>query len=523
MDTEAPALISSIPPDKSINFHNNSIELVFDEWIKQNDLKQQLIITPYTENEYKISIKKNKLLLEFKEPFDSNTTYTFYFRGGIKDITEANLSNNLTLAFSTGSYIDSASIEGKVTDLMTNIPVNDVIVALYDAKDTTHIKTGKPLYFTKTNEEGVYKLENLKKMSYEMYALSDKNSNLIYDQRIEKVGYLINEIADSALSGSFDTSHQFKQDIQIFQLDDEPPIFVRKHSENGNYKIEFNEGIKTLKLALKEPGIKPALIHDLSEDGKFLNIYNTLNFTDSVSIKITATDSSENTLAIEKKILFNAPQTDTIKKLIMKVLPKENSKINPDLVATITFNKPVKDFKTDAIEILEDSANKIQLTYPADLEWNNYKTVLYLKKRLNAQDSIKLIIKKHTFLSIQNDTNQYQELNYKIKKETNYGLISGNFKTDETHYTIQLLDQKFKVIDTIQNKPSFQFSYIKPGSYQIRVLIDDNNNGKWDKGNYENRALPEPVIFYDETIMLRANWEILDINFEYIDNVFIKP
>ena len=78
-DTKSPALLSGIPPDKSINFHDNSIELIFDEWIKQNNLKQQLIITPYTENKYKISIKKNKLLLEFKEQFDSNTTYTFYF------------------------------------------------------------------------------------------------------------------------------------------------------------------------------------------------------------------------------------------------------------------------------------------------------------------------------------------------------------------------------------------------------------------------------------------------------------
>ena len=44
------------------------------------------------------------------------------------------------------------------------------------------------------------------------------------------------------------------------------------------------------------------------------------------------------------------------------------------------------------------------------------------------------------------------------------------------------------------------------------VLIDENNNGKWDLGDYHKRQQPERVSYYPDQITLKENWEVLDIN-----------
>ena len=45
----------------------------------------------------------------------------------------------------------------------------------------------------------------------------------------------------------------------------------------------------------------------------------------------------------------------------------------------------------------------------------------------------------------------------------------------------------------------------------MRIIKDLNNNGYWDYGNIEKNIQPEEVIFYDEPIRLKANFEIREI------------
>jgi len=55
---------------------------------------------------------------------------------------------------------------------------------------------------------------------------------------------------------------------------------------------------------------------------------------------------------------------------------------------------------------------------------------------------------------------------------------------------------------------------VEPGEYQIRLLIDTNDNGRWDPGNYFKNIEPEKIIYYraadgSTTIKgVKANWEI---------------
>ena len=54
----------------------------------------------------------------------------------------------------------------------------------------------------------------------------------------------------------------------------------------------------------------------------------------------------------------------------------------------------------------------------------------------------------------------------------------------------------------------FNFEYIKPASYRVRVIYDENENGKWDTGSFLNKTQPERVFYYPGEIEIRANWDV---------------
>jgi hypothetical protein len=46
------------------------------------------------------------------------------------------------------------------------------------------------------------------------------------------------------------------------------------------------------------------------------------------------------------------------------------------------------------------------------------------------------------------------------------------------------------------------------GTYQVRIILDDNANGKWDTGNVLKRIQPELVEINSKLLKVIADWEI---------------
>lgn len=49
---------------------------------------------------------------------------------------------------------------------------------------------------------------------------------------------------------------------------------------------------------------------------------------------------------------------------------------------------------------------------------------------------------------------------------------------------------------------------LKAGSYTLRTIIDENKNNQWDTGNFEKRIQAEKIIYYKNSITIRANWDV---------------
>ena len=53
-------------------------------------------------------------------------------------------------------------------------------------------------------------------------------------------------------------------------------------------------------------------------------------------------------------------------------------------------------------------------------------------------------------------------------------------------------------------------TFVNPGTYYARLIIDSNSNGKWDTGNPADSILlqPEEVYYFAKKLELKKNWDI---------------
>jgi hypothetical protein len=343
-DTISPVLLKSIPEHKSLNYSGNSVTLVFDEYLKIENLNKQLIITPIIQDDYEQKIRRNSIELIFPEPFKDSTTYTLNFQDAIQDITEGNVTEDNVLAFSTGDYIDSLYINGKVMELLTNAPVDDFTVCLYFFDDTLDIFNSPPIYLTKTNKEGKYLIENIKNGVYKLYVYNDANSNLTCDMPREMFGFSSDTIS---LNGNIDSIFLKVQNLDMRNIE------IQRANTSGKYfEIKTNKPI--VDYFVYPIDTFRTIYHNFVEDNKTIRFYNNLDDNDSIQFIFKAVDSLENTLIDTLYLKFIETKRD-FDEFTFSVEPKNNSKIKDEFNGKITFNKPVTHINFDSLYFEYDS------------------------------------------------------------------------------------------------------------------------------------------------------------------------
>jgi hypothetical protein len=69
-----------------------------------------------------------------------------------------------------------------------------------------------------------------------------------------------------------------------------------------------------------------------------------------------------------------------------------------------------------------------------------------------------------------------------------------------------------------------KFIHVQPGNYYARLVVDANNNGRFDAGNLKEHRQPEQVYYYPQKLELRANWQFSqEWNVTATDIVSQKP
>ena len=75
--------------------------------------------------------------------------------------------------------------------------------------------------------------------------------------------------------------------------------------------------------------------------------------------------------------------------------------------------------------------------------------------------------------------------------------------------SIVTIDSSIETIIFRGIKNELNFKNIEPGKYHIRIIFDENNNGKYDTGDFLNRIMPEKVTYFPDLIEIRAGWDLV--------------
>ncbi len=181
---------------------------------------------------------------------------------------------------------------------------------------------------------------------------------------------------------------------------------------------------------------------------------------------------------------------------------------------SIEFNKALKNFDKQKI-FLTDTLNNIVKDVLVTID-STSKNVL-LKAKWSQQADYKLIIEKDfatdsTGLALP----KADTIRFKTKGEADYGIVKLKFLNfDKTkNPVLQFVQNNEVVVSYPLTSEIWNAPFFNPGEYEMRILYDDNKNGKWDIGNFSQKKQPEKVYSIAQKLSVRENFE-KDVDIEF--------
>lgn len=234
-DEDPPVVLRSTPPNFSTNYQGEDVRIFFDEFVELRNIRQNLLVSPPLANDPDFRLRGRSIIMTLNDDtLQTNTTYNFFFGESIVDITEANPIPNFQFVVSTGDYVDSLSLRGRVVDAKTLKPSEDVFVMMYDNIYDSVPMLERPVYLSKTNKEGNFTINNMREGEYLLFALLDMNANFLYDNPNEKIAFydslvrpiyvgsqLISDTLNHEKSDTISATNQ-EEPLQEIGLSDQP-------------------------------------------------------------------------------------------------------------------------------------------------------------------------------------------------------------------------------------------------------------------------------------------------------------
>jgi hypothetical protein len=412
-------------------------------------------------------------------------------------------------------------ISGQVKNRLNDKMLEKVVIALYRTDDTLNLAEDAPYYYTITDKEGNFKLENIKSGEYKFYAYLDKNSNTQYNEP-EAIDFFTEVIRLEGDSG-------FINDI-TFKLspEDHTAPEIKSKSINGlNYQIDYDEGLDTFQITNLNAISTQSLSYQLKNKGKTLEFYNSAEVYDSLSIAIMAQDSSGNIVKNEVMFAFKNPEEEKERRnrresskpsssLNFEIKTSAGTTFERDFELVFEFEKPVKDIDFDKIIYIPDEdSSRIAPLINRDstqfYQWNNTRSELRVKyPKFFFSKKIRINADTAAFISVLNDSTRLLSKVFERKEVGDFSSIYGQVSTQTPHYILQLLTENGELIGERINPVKYEFNYLRPGTYKLRIVIDTNQNNRWDASDWINNIRAEDIIFpvIPNEGKLRERWDI---------------
>ena len=500
-DTIPPKLIGSNIDTLRVNVPRDIKELRidFDEYITLKEINKQLIISPPLKKMTKIipSGMANKyLLIKWEDTLQANTTYNFNFGNAIVDNNESNALKYYNFAFSTGEKIDDFYISGELKSLIANkekkSEESSLVVGLYQQKDSMDYRQ-KPYYITKADPDGYFELNYLSPGNYRILAFEDSNANSVYDAGKENVGFQKEGIVlDKSISSLNINLFPSKKALKYQEMKEVPGGILMTYEGNpaAVKVLSINEKLKDYKVTHSPKSDSIYIWFDAKKQNLGIDARENLKFSYDDGVK-------QDTISVFYR--YNTKNE-------MTVSNTKGSVLAPTDDFVITSNYFIDKMQPEKWSLVSDS---ISQEFTAVISPNNSYEIV-IKSNFKEGKKYSLTVPKETVSSFYESLLKSYRFDFESGKTEAYGTLSFTLKdAPSTKFWLQLLSENGNIAYSKYGKEAIvNFNSIKPGMYQPRILVDNNENGIWDSSDFSTGTFAEDVFLNPKKIEVRPLWEI---------------
>lgn len=447
-DTLPPRLLSVMPADSGLHVFPKKIVFRFDEYVNVTDVATQVQISPLLAQNLTADADLRTVTFTLPDTLlQPNTTYRINLGTAVRDLHEDNPFRNYTYTFSTGDYFDSLTLAGRILQAETGEADTSVQILLYEATaDDSAILRQKPLYVTPVDISGNFRFSGLPDRPFRIYALGDKNANLLFDKSDERIAFLDSLVRPAVVdSGRIVLRSFVEKDTSDTTTAVPAPA---ANAEASPTRRSAGGGAKTA-------------------EGAY-------------------------TVGVD---------TSTLKKRTFSLLKPIELSFSGTSIQSISQNRIFlsRDSNGVAVEMPFSAARKpadssiLQISTP----WqpDAIYTLRLLKGFVQTENDRDALPGKWIF---------------RTKSDEDYARLTVNFseKYRDSGFVLQvLLADKDTVWQKPVEKAAVVLPRLEPGVYTLRLIEDKNRNGIWDPGNLAQKLQPERIFPFDRKVTLKAGWD----------------
>jgi hypothetical protein len=501
-----------------------------------------------------IKMKSKTLIVEFSEDLRKSSTYSLDFKDAVADNNEKNPIESMRFSFSTGENFDSLRVSGFVKNALNQEPEEKALVMLHRESDYTAFIDSIPDYIGTTDKEGFFMIDNIAAGEYRLYALTDADNSLTYNSKSEKIAFASrplvplsryiqrNDTVVKGLDTLLITGHTEylpePQYLMIFEEENfDQYLDASKRNQNNKCEFYFSESLSDsfqvnlikpkpnkdwmfLETNLKRDSITVWLTDTIISNSDSLQFELNYEVLDSMNQMVVKRDTIELIYAATKATKAKRKKNETPEIPTITLSTNiNNSAHNIYQRIQVESPEPLLSFDLSKVRLYSlDDTIKTEILITVEKDTNSIRK-FFVEQNWKPDSRYIFQIDSAAARNIYGYPSKKVEEKFKIQKEEYYGKIFLAISGLNGPAIVQLLanNKDEKVLQKIQilEDGKIEFPYLKPDKYIIRLILDSNQNGKWDTGFLAEGLQPEEVVYFPKVIKVRSN-------FEYKENWEIK-
>ena len=314
-----------------------------------------------------------------------------------------------------------------------------------------------------------------------------------------------------------------KSDSAVFR---DKPLYIQKVGSDGRFIFEN----------LPDKPFKAFAVGDKDNNHVYTPVQETIDFSDSlvrpagqaekaIQFSLFTEISGDSTANAAPQASTGKDRFATSRKQKEKAQNKLAFRVMADTVhkttGTVDLAQPLKIALFRPLSAIDSS--RIYLSYDdkgIDVEAPHYLTVdsseILIHTKWQADKTYTLRLIKGWAKDTSGQELPPGKYIFHTKSLNEYATL--NINVDSVYVGPKYLLMLFKNTDIVWQKAvttgSLTIPLLSPGDYILRLVMDDNENGKWDTGDMLQRRHAEKVIPYKGKILLKEGW-VNDVDIKY--------